>query len=276
VGGALYTITLEDRNLPEIAARRILQPRSEAARQQIEQSWHETECIRAEVMGILLTPNADRSVFRKVYPFSPALVETLIAVSSVLQRERTALKVMLLLLVGQRDTLELGQIVPVGDLFDVIAEGDEPFTEGVRIHFEHAKRLYYQKLLPMLEKEHGTTVAVARPLPYDDAKVRAFRADDRLLKTLLLAALVPQVDSLKRLNAARLAALNHGSIRAPIPGREKQEVLRRVRNRSAQVGEIKIGEEADPTVTLHLSGVDTEGILAKAQAVDNPGNRGSR
>ena len=26
-------------------------------------------------------------------------------------------------------------------------------------------------------------------------------------------------------------------------------------------------------MTLHLSGVDTEGILANAQAVDNPGNR---
>lgn len=267
------TITLEDRNLPEIAARRILQPKSEAARQQIEQSWHETERIREEVMGILLTPKADRGVFRKVYPFSPALVETLIAVSSVLQRERTALKVMLLLLVGQRDSLELGQIVPVGDLFDVIAEGDEPFTEGMRIHFDNAKRLYYQKLLPMLEREHGATAADVKALSHDDAKARAFRADDRLLKTLLLASLVPQVDSLKGLNAARLAALNHGSIRAPIPGREKQEVLRRVRNWSAQIGEIKVGEEADPTVILHLSGVDTEGILANAQAVDNPGNR---
>ncbi len=75
----------------------------------------------------------------------------------MLQRERTALKVMLQLLVDQRDTLELGEIVPVGDLFDVIAEGDEPFTEGMRIHFENAKRLYHQKLLPMLEKEHGVS-----------------------------------------------------------------------------------------------------------------------
>ena len=267
------TITLEDRNLPEIAARRVLMPKSEAARQQLETAWQQTERIRAEVMGILLTPNADRGVFRKVYPFSPALVETLIAVSSVLQRERTALKVMLLLLVGQRDTLELGQIVPVGDLFDVIADGDEPFTEGMRIHFDNAKRLYYQKLLPLLEKEHGATAAEIRALPYDDPRARAFRADDRLLKTLLLAALVPQVESLKGLNAARLAALNHGSIRSPIPGREKQEVLRRVRNWAAQVGEIKVGDEADPTVTLHLSGVDTEGILANADSVDNAGNR---
>ncbi|MHA7839494.1 MAG: phage resistance protein, partial [bacterium] len=86
-------ITLEDRNLPEIAARRVLKPRSEAARQQIEQSWRQTETIREEVLETLLTPRADPSVFRKIYPFSPALVETLVAVSGVLQRERTALKV---------------------------------------------------------------------------------------------------------------------------------------------------------------------------------------
>ena len=60
---------------------------------------------------------ADRDMFRKVYPFSPALVQTLIAVSAALQRERTALKLMLQLLVDRRDDLELGQIIPVGDLF---------------------------------------------------------------------------------------------------------------------------------------------------------------
>jgi len=267
------TITLEDRNLPEIAARRILAPKSEAARQQIEQAWGQTARIRDEVMGVLLTPRLDRGAFRKVYPFSPALVETLIAVSALLQRERTALKVMLQLLVRQRDTLALGQIVPVGDLFDVIAEGDEPFTEGMRIHFENAKRLYHQKLRPMLEVEHGMEPGSALTQSAAQGVSAGFLADDRLVKTLLLAALVPQVESLKGLNAARLAALNHGSITAPIPGREKQEVLRRVRNWAAQVGEIKVGEEADPTVTLHLSGVDTEGILANAQAVDNPGNR---
>ena len=93
-------------------------------------------------------------MFRQVYPFSPALVQTLVAVSSVLQRERTALKVMLQLLVDQRDTLKVGDVMPVGDLFDVIAQGDEPFTEGMRIHFDHAKQLYHRKLLPMLERTH--------------------------------------------------------------------------------------------------------------------------
>ena len=266
-------VTLEDRNLLEIAARRVLLPKNEAARQQIDQAWSQTENIREEVLDILLTPRADRSVFRKVYPFSPALVETLVSVSGVLQRERTALKVMLQLLVNQRDTLELGQIVPVGDLFDVIAEGDEPFTEGMRIHFENAKHLYLQKLLPMLEKEHEISEEEVKALPFEDSKARTFRADDRLIKTLLLAALVLEVDVLKGLNSARLGALNHGNITSPIPGRERQEVLRRVKRWAAQVGEIKIGEEADPTIALQISGVDTEAILENARVHDSQGYR---
>ncbi len=151
-----HTITLEDRNLPAIAEKRVLRPRSEAARQQLDGAFEETTKVREEVMrrpADQRRPTAQ--MFRPVYPFSPALVQTLVAVSSVLQRERTALKVMLQLLVDQRDTLELGDLVPVGDLFDVIAEGDEPFTEEMRIHFENAKRLYHQKLLPLLEQEHG-------------------------------------------------------------------------------------------------------------------------
>ena len=55
-------------------------------------------------------------------------MQTLIAISSLLQRERTALKLMLQLLVNQRHSLELGDLVPVGDLFDVIIEVMSPST----------------------------------------------------------------------------------------------------------------------------------------------------
>jgi hypothetical protein len=34
--------------------------------------------------------------------------------------------------------------------YATIAEGDEPFSDAMRIHFENAKRLYSQKLLPLL------------------------------------------------------------------------------------------------------------------------------
>ncbi len=272
--GRFHTITLEDRNLPKIAEQRVLKPKSEAARQAFDQAFKETEKVRRDILEVLLTDESDLATFRQVYPFSPALIETLVAVSSVLQRERTALKVMLQLLVDQRDTLTLGEIVPVGDLFDVIAEGDEPFSEGMRLHFESAKRLYFSKLLPLLEREHGLRSTELSARPTDDPAARSFRANARILKTLLLAALVPEVRSLKALTAPRLAALNHGSIRTPIQGREGAEVLGRLRRWAAQVGEIKISDDPrNPVISIQTSGVDTEAIIENNRRADNDGNR---
>ncbi|MGH7136705.1 MAG: hypothetical protein ACREHD_13265, partial [Pirellulales bacterium] len=186
--GRFHKITLEDRNLPAIAQKRVLKCKSEAARQELDAAFDQTRKIREAVMNVLLTSEGDRQMFHQVYPFSPALVQTLIAVSSVLQRERTALKVMVQLLVEQRDTLTVGDIVPVGDLFDTIAHGDEAFSEEMAIHFGNAKRLYHQKLLPLMEKQHGVRREDVESLAYDDPKRAAFRNDDRLIKTLLLAA----------------------------------------------------------------------------------------
>ena len=270
--GRFHTITLEDRNLPAIAEKRVLKCKSPAARAELDAAFAQTAHIREAVMTTLLTSAGDREMFRKLYPFSPALVQTLIAVSSALQRERTALKVMVQLLVEQRDTLTVGDILPVGDLFDAIAHGDEAFSQDMAIHFENAKRLYHHKLLPLLEHQHGRREDLVR-LPYDDPRQTAFRNDDRLVKTLLLAALVPGVESLRALNAERLAALNHGTIKTPIPGREGQEVLRRCRSWAASVGELRIGEEANPTLSIQLSGVETETIIEQARHEDNQGNR---
>ena len=106
----------------------------------------------------------------------------------------------------------------------MVAHGDEAFSQEMAIHFNNAKRLYHQKLLPALEKQHGVRREDVENLPFDDPRGMAFRNDDRLVKTLLLSALVPEVESLRGLNAEKLAALNHGTIRTPIPGREAQEV----------------------------------------------------
>ncbi|MGB0068913.1 MAG: hypothetical protein WBQ11_12755, partial [Isosphaeraceae bacterium] len=271
--GRFDKITLEDRNLPAIAEKRILKCKSEAARAELDAAFDQTARMRDNVMNILLTREGDRQMFRRLYPFSPALVQTLVAVSSVLQRERTALKVMMQLLVDQRETLKVGDIVPVGDLFDVVAHGDEAFSQEMAVHFDNAKRLYHHKLLPALVKQHGVRPEDLEPLPHDDPRRVAFRNDDRLVKTLLLSALVPEVESLRGLNAEKLAALNHGTIKTPVPGREAQEVLRRCRNWAASVGEIRIGEESNPTISIQLSGVDTESIIEQARREDNQGNR---
>ena len=201
-----HRITLEDRNLPAIAQKRVLRALNPAARQQLDQSFDETLKLRKDVLDTLLTTDADREMFRQVYPFSPALVQTLIAVSAALQRERTALKLMLQLLVDRREDLELGQLIPVGDLWDAITEGDEPFSEAMRLHFDNAKRLFNTRLLPMLEARNGTTWQAIRLRQAEATAGKNLRNDARLLKTLLLAALVPEVASLKGLTAQRLAA----------------------------------------------------------------------
>lgn len=271
--GRFHTITLEDRNLPVIAERRLLRPKNDAARLQIDQAFAETEKMREEAFNLLLTSQGDREMFRRLYPFSPALVQALVALSSALQRERTALKVMLMLLVDQRETLLLGQVIPVGDLYDVIGSEAEPFSEQMRQHYDNATTLFARKLVPLLEAEHKTSFAALADLPADDTVRRTFENDLRLLKTLLLAALAPEVESLKQLTPTKLAALNHGTIKSPIPGREAQTVLQKCRKWAGQVGEIKISDDANPTISIQLSGIDTESIIEQARINDNEGNR---
>jgi len=78
-------------------------------------------------------------------------VKTLVGVSNALQRERTALKIMVQLLVEQRNTWRLGVIVPVGDLFVVMLEGHDAFSADMRDDFENARKLWEQKLKPLPE-----------------------------------------------------------------------------------------------------------------------------
>jgi hypothetical protein len=202
-----HRITLEDRNLPAIAEKRVLRPINEAARQELKAAFDDILRVRKDVLDTLLTTSADRDMFQKVYPFSPALVQTLIAVSAALQRERTALKLMMQLLVDRRADLELGQLIPVGDLYDAISEGDEPFSEGMRLHFDNAKRLFNQRLLPMLERQHNVTMEAIKLGQADATAAKNLRNDARLLKTLLLGALVPGSGIPQRLDGPTIGGL---------------------------------------------------------------------
>lgn len=279
--GRFHTITLEDRNLPVIAQKRVLKPRNDACRAELEQAFEQTAKVRQEIMEVLLTREADRAMFRQVYPFSPALIQALVAVSSALQRERTALKIMLQLLVNRRETLRLGDVIPLGDLWDVVAHGDEAFTDLMRVRFENARKLYQNRLRPMLEQQHEIDLEVDRQRALSDTEIAGrlerFENDDRLIKSLLLSSLVQGVDALKNMTCTRLSALNHGTIRSRIPGREHQVVAQKLRTWAGICGELRVeGDPANPTVSLELEGVDTEGLIEAARVFDNAGNRQSR
>ena len=273
--GRFDVIELADKNLTEIVEKRLLKANSEAARAQIDQAVEQVATRAGGALDTLVTSDGDRDEFRRLYPFNPALVKTLVAVSGYLQRERTALRLLGQLLANRRDVLRLGDLVPLGDLYDVIAGEQETyaveaFSAELKRYFDRARTLYRTKLWPLLLREHGLTEEQAAGVTDD----HPLRTDDRLVKTLLLAALAPETEPLRELTVRRLADLNHGTIKSPIPGQERVAVLERVRRWAAQVGEVRVeGDEQDPQVAVQITGVEIESVLDHARETDTPGTR---
>ncbi len=187
--GRFDEIRLADTNLRAIVEKRLLRPKDAGAKGQLDAAFDTMASKAGNALDTLMTSDADRKAFRSVYPFSPAMIDTLVAVSAYLQRERTALRLLAQLLADKGSELEVGDLVPIGDLYDVIREGEEPFSDQLKRHFQSARTLCAHKLRPMLEAEHGLAEGELDALP---ARHIA-RTGDRLLKTLILASLVPDV-----------------------------------------------------------------------------------
>src|ERR1700677_3504275 len=272
--GRFDSIRLDDTNLPMIVHERLLKPKDDTARRALDEAFARSTTVSAQTWEVLLDTHGDkgdRESFRLTYPFSPAFVHAMVDISGALQRERTALKLMQQLLVDYRDVLSVGQLMPLGSIFDVLAAGaDRPFTDKLREEFDQAKRFYTQRVRPYLLQKHRITEVQTAGL----SPSHLFRADDLVAKTLLLAALVPNVPALRGLTASRLAALNHGSIVTMLPNQERAVVTGTLKQLSAQFGEIRLsGSEDDPRVDLALIGVDTEGILRDARHADDDAAR---
>ena len=275
------TLVLGDDNLPYVANRRLLRRRADnpQADQVLSDAFSRLD-RRSDIWDVLLDGvntddrhrGADEAAFRLTYPFSPALVSTLRSLASVMQRERTALKVMQHMLVDRRDTLTVDDIVPVGDSFDYIVEGKDALAPQAAALFRSGTALYRDKLRPILLAAHNLTDSDAAG---DPAGLPAgFRADDRLAKTLLLSAVAPKVPALKELTAARLASLNHGSIKSPLPGSEAGIVLAKLRDWNRHVPEIHIsGDPRNPVIRVQLSDVDYQSVVEHAKGEENEGRR---
>lgn len=268
--GRFDSITLAAADLPKIVHQRILQPTSPEAARELRAALGQIKANRAAWSALLTDEaNADENAFALVYPFSPALIDALVALSSLLQRERTALKVLSELLSRGRDELVVTDVVPVGDLFDIVVLEHKALAAEMEQRFEVARRFYRDRLRPHLLGEHGLTEETAAHL----SRTHPFRNHDRLAKTLLVAEIAPEAASLKNLTAGRLAALNFGSVRAMLPGQEAAQVLQMVKGWSSHFGEIRVGTGQDPIITLTLSGVDYESVVERVAAEDKAETR---
>lgn len=278
--GRFSTIILGDDNLPHVARQRLLRrnPGNPQADAQLAEAFGRLD-RRPEIWDVLLDGintdkqhrGSDEAAFKLTYPFSPALVSTLRELAAVMQRERTALKVMQQMLVERRDALTVDDVIPVGESFGYLVDGQAPLDAEAAALFKSATALYRDKLLPRLLAAHDVTGQdTADPARWPDG----LRADDRLAKTLLLSAVAPKVPALKELTASRLASLNHGSIRSPLPGHEATVVLGKVREWQRHVPEIHVGSEpGNPVIRVQLSDVDYQSVVERARGEDNDGRR---
>lgn len=277
--GRFREIQLGDDNLAEVAKARLLKPKDDAAQAILDTAFSDLT-RRPEVWDVLRDSlntdekhrGASEAEFRLTYPFSPVLVSTLRNLSSVMQRERTALKVMQRMLVDRRDTLTVDDLIPVGDSFDYIVEGSEPIDAHAGAMFKAAHDLYRNRLLPSLLEKHSVS---REQLDTDPGSVPGgFRAQDRIAKTLLLSAIAPNVPALRDISASRLAALNHGSIRSRVAGGEARVVLGVVRDWSQKdVPEISVSDAANPVIRVQLADVDYQSVLDRVRGEDNAGRR---
>ncbi|WP_034267098.1 BREX-2 system ATPase PglY [Actinospica robiniae] len=288
--GRFTQITLADTNLPEIASKRLLKPKG-GHEAEMAAAFQSIKRIQPAVWDALLgdngssTTGADEKSFQQSYPFTPAFMDTLVRISDSLMRSRTALKLIQQILVEQRETAKLGNIIPLGDLYDVISRsGDEPFMEDLKAEFHKAQAFYRQEVTPYLLGEHQLTQEdVERYLrsPQDVVpelarRAEQYRTDNRLIGTLLLSSLAPAVPAFQNLTVRRLTALNHGVVASPLPGLESGIVQEKLARWAVALPGIRVSDgESDKVVSLKLVTVDYKSVLTKAAGANNAQNRRS-
>ena len=261
--GRFELITLEDVELRFIVRERILrESQPDLVRAAVDRIVTEQRSL----LPVLLQ-SADEAYLRDVYPFHPALIEALIDISSLMQRQRTALRLLYELLRDHRD-LPLGSFIPLGNAFDAIFPGAD-FSAGRKVErLRNIQRLYEQRIELAL-KEMAGRVGDERLTP------ERKRALDQLIKTALLAEASLRLRGTSRITVQRLVGLNDAEIsgetsrgRIATSTADLAELARLVP--AIQVG----GSGATVEVGIVLEGVDLAEILDRARAqVDNPTRR---
>ena len=146
-----------------------------------------------------LLAGADIDYLRDVYPFHPALIEMLVDVTSLMQRERSALRLLYELLVIHYPKLPLGEFLPVGSAFAAIfPESGVEASKKVEL-MQDIHHQYYSRLAPAMLK-----MAEEAGSEFNEERRRAL---DQLVKTVLLAEVSPRLKQ-GGLTIERLVQLN--------------------------------------------------------------------
>lgn len=256
--------TLQDVELRHICRERVLRRKAP----DIVQSHINTVADQHKKLLPTLLQGGDVAYLRDVYPFHPALIEMLIDVSTLMQRERTALRLLYELLVDHSQ-LPLGEFLPVGSAFEAIFPASGIEGSDRRESFRLLKaihELYYQRFKPaaaeMLRR------AGEEKTGFNDKRHRVL---DQLVKTVLLAEVSPRLRGTGAMSVERLVQLNDVDVpgemdkaRMNLAHQDLVELSRRVpalqlsgTGRSATVGVVLQGANFGEVMDRARSKMDT-------------------
>ena len=259
-------VYLEDSNLFEIAERRVLAPlpaRAEEWRREVATTVRElTQTGRSVLVG-----DEPAETLVGLYPFHPALLRILSDVSQGLHRARSSLFMLYQLLVELRPTVEIGQIISLGALWDVLFSAEHVANlEG------HAPKSDPNHRANLLLKTYGTWERLRGRIAEVGTEAGGSSATvlDLVVKSALLAQLshtgfldggtrgldrAITIENLLRLNRADIPAMNDRA------GVLKIESLI-TKLATAEPGSVIVdGQGATAIVRIELNAIDLTELL---------------
>jgi len=185
---------LQDVELRHIVRGRVLRKKDPSA---IAKAVAEIQSTHSKLLPALLA-GAEPGYLEDVYPFHPALIEMLVDVTSLMQRERSALRLLYELLVLHYPKLPLGEFLPVGSAFAAIfPEAGVEASKKVEL-MQDIHRQYYSRLATAMQRMMEDEAS------FDQERCKAL---DQLVKTVLLAEVSPRLKQ-GGLTIERLVQLN--------------------------------------------------------------------
>jgi hypothetical protein len=253
---------LQDVELRHIVRGRVLRPRNAPEIQRAVSSLSERH---QKVLGALLA-GADIDYLRDVYPFHPALIEMLVDVTSLMQRERSALRLLYELLVLHYPNLPLGEFLPVGSAFAAIfPESGVEASKKVEL-MQDIHHQYYSRLAPAIQK-----MAEENSSELNGERRRAL---DQLVKTVLLAEVSPRLKQ-GGLTIERLVQLNSVDVEGETFRGQVRVAETDLLALSQRVPDLQVAGQGKTALVRYVLGrVSLGEVLGRARSkVDNPAQR---
>lgn len=247
------TTTLADTELVPIVQERVLRVKA-GLQTSLRQTVDDTLTGLGDDVRRTLMHDLSPDDFRRVYPFHPALIRTLIDVTARLSRERAAIRLLYELLIQRHPKLTLGSLIPYGSLFDIVFLPDGVATSSRNEELEAVRQTYYERLAPVIDEAYN------EPSQAERARL--------VIKTALLCGLSKTMQN--AITVERILHLNYQDLRGRTPFGSYQaiaQILSELDNRSELVhftANLTNPAQASVAITL-ASGAQLSDVLKRVQ-----------